>query len=122
MSSKKRKIDEISEQNIDDKLVPSDDESVQSDDEDYDESFLKSFNDKEDVVGESWEDKLHSIIIDIEDKSNTYLDYEKIISDFKQSLLNNREGPVNRCLECNIDMGRCNPRQLCCKTYCSESI
>ena len=24
------------------------------------------------------------------------------------------------CLECGIDMGRCNPRQLCGKTYCSN--
>jgi hypothetical protein len=27
-------------------------------------------------------------------------------------------GSVNRCLGCGIDMGECNPRQYCCKTYC----
>ena len=25
---------------------------------------------------------------------------------------------VNRCIECRFDMGYCNPRQLCRKTYC----
>jgi hypothetical protein len=25
---------------------------------------------------------------------------------------------VNRCLGCGVDMGECNPRQYCCKTYC----
>lgn len=27
-------------------------------------------------------------------------------------------GSVNRCLGCGVDMGECNPRQYCCKTYC----
>ena len=27
---------------------------------------------------------------------------------------------VNRCLECGIDMGECNPRQLCGKVYCDS--
>lgn len=26
----------------------------------------------------------------------------------------------NCCLVCGIDMGYCNPRQLCMKTYCPE--
>ena len=25
---------------------------------------------------------------------------------------------INRCVVCKVDMGYCNPRQLCCKTYC----
>ena len=25
---------------------------------------------------------------------------------------------VNRCLGCGVDMGECNPRQYCKKTYC----
>lgn len=28
------------------------------------------------------------------------------------------EGPKNLCLECKVDMGRMNPRQLCGKTRC----
>jgi len=29
---------------------------------------------------------------------------------------------INRCLECGIDLGECNPRQLCAKTYCENII
>ena len=29
---------------------------------------------------------------------------------------------INRCLGCGIDLGECNPRQYCCKTYCPELI
>ena len=30
---------------------------------------------------------------------------------------------MNKCIVCGIDMGECNPRQYCCKTYCpAESI
>jgi hypothetical protein len=29
---------------------------------------------------------------------------------------------INRCLECGIDLGECNPRQLCGKTYCENII
>lgn len=25
---------------------------------------------------------------------------------------------INRCVVCGVDMGDCNPRQYCCKTYC----
>jgi hypothetical protein len=28
----------------------------------------------------------------------------------------------NRCMICGIDMGSCNPRQLCCKTYCPNEF
>ena len=27
----------------------------------------------------------------------------------------------NRCLICNVDMGDCNPRQYCRKTYCENA-
>jgi hypothetical protein len=29
---------------------------------------------------------------------------------------------INRCVVCGVDMGSCNPRQLCCKTYCPMEI
>ena len=32
-----------------------------------------------------------------------------------------REGMKNRCLECGVDMGRTNPRQLCGKWVCYNS-
>jgi len=73
------------------------------------------------VTKNIWEDTLYKIITDIEENTGTYLDSEAIISDFKTSLLSNKEGIMNKCLECGIDMGRCNPRQLCGKTYCYSS-
>ena len=57
----------------------------------------------------------------IEDKTSTYLNHEEIINEFKKSILKNKEGIMNRCLECNEDMGRSNPRQLCGKTYCYKN-
>ena len=27
----------------------------------------------------------------------------------------------NYCVVCGIDIGDCNPRQLCCKTYCPNT-
>jgi hypothetical protein len=29
---------------------------------------------------------------------------------------------TNRCLGCGVDMGECNPRQYCCKTYCPYEV
>lgn len=29
---------------------------------------------------------------------------------------------INLCIECGEDMGDCNPRQLCCKTYCPKQF
>ncbi len=29
---------------------------------------------------------------------------------------------VNRCLGCGVDIGECNPRQYCCKTYCPKQL
>ena len=107
MSSKKRKIDEI---------------STSCYQEELDKEFIKKFTEKRLVSKESWNDRLYNMLSDIQDKSNTYLNFDNIINDFRESLLRNREGLVNRCLECGIDMGRCNPRQLCCKTYCSNKM
>jgi hypothetical protein len=28
----------------------------------------------------------------------------------------------NRCVECGVDMGEMNPRQLCCKVYCENAF
>lgn len=29
---------------------------------------------------------------------------------------------INRCVICGVDLGECNPRQYCCKTYCPFEI
>jgi hypothetical protein len=38
----------------------------------------------------------------------------------KQQNINEEECYTNRCIVCNIDMGFCNPRQYCGKTYCKN--
>lgn len=86
-----------------------------------DETFLKTFVDESIVTKDSYENIITNLVTDLENKTNTYLNISGIIDDFKKSLLNNREGMMNRCLECGVDMGRCNPRQLCGKTICYSS-
>lgn len=100
--NKKRKIDEVSVDSEDDK-------------------FLKTFIEGSIVSKDTYEDILTNLVIDLENKTDTYLNISNIINDFKKSLLDNREGMINRCLECGVDMGRCNPRQLCGKTICYSS-
>ena len=82
------------------------------------DNFLNYFLEERKVTKKSYEDVLYDMIEGIEKSSGTYLNAENIIEDFKKSLLENREGMMNKCLECGIDMGRHNPRQLCGKTYC----
>lgn len=83
----------------------------------------------------SMEESIKKIV----DKSNIYIDINKIINKLdlnpdyylnlnliKQELYlviyklikNNSYGIKNRCLICNEDMGEDNPRQLCGKTKC----
>ncbi len=69
-----------------------------------------------------YNDLLIEMIKNIENDSNFYLNYDNIIDNFKEILLNNTEGIVNRCITCKVDMGRSNPRQLCRKTYCDSDI
>jgi hypothetical protein len=55
---------------------------------------------------------------------NTKGDYtdEKVIMETLMKMFGEiGRGPVNRCIECGIDMGECNPRQYCGKYYCSNS-
>ena len=94
-----------------------------TEDEIFIESFVKGKSTANPIYNNenTWLDTLYDMLFDIQDKTDTYLNHEKIISDFKKSLLNNREGMMNRCLECQVDMGKCNPRQLCGKTYCSTN-
>ena len=44
----------------------------------------------------------------------------KTINMVKQDIIN-EEIDINRCVECGIDLGDCNPRQYCAKTYCYQS-
>ena len=86
------------------------------------ESQVEDFLTKKNIVEkDSWEEVIYDIIRDLEKKTSTYFDADEIIKDFKESIIRNQEGIMNRCLECGIDMGKSNPRQLCGKTYCYSS-
>ena len=45
-------------------------------------------------------------------------DDDIIHAELKQTITKLAGEPVNRCLGCGVDMGECNPRQYCKKTYC----
>ena len=45
-----------------------------------------------------------------------------IIGRVVRSYLDSLEESKNRCIICNIDMGDCNPRQLCGKWCCENEI
>ena len=76
--------------------------------------------DQQKEIDESPRNNLNCIISEIEEKLDIYLDYDVILEQFKEIILKNNLGMKNRCTECNVDMGLCNPRQLCGKTYCSN--
>jgi hypothetical protein len=67
---------------------------------------------------EKIEDEFYKLITVFSDKLDIYLDYDKILESFIESIIDNNDGIKNRCTECNVDMGYSNPRQLCGKTYC----
>lgn len=48
--------------------------------------------------------------------------YMLSVPDFERILDRHTCAPKNRCLGCGIDMGDCNPRQLCEKTHCPALI
>lgn len=64
------------------------------------------------------DEKIYSLVKEIEEIDSSYYNNEEITKDFKKSLRKNWQGMMNRCLECGSDMGIMNPRQLCGKTYC----
>ena len=66
------------------------------------------------------DDVLVDLLLDLQEKKDSYLNIDNIIEGFKQLIEDNTEGMINRCTVCQIDMGKCNPRQLCGKTYCPE--
>lgn len=48
--------------------------------------------------------------------------YMLSVPDFERILDSHTHAPKNLCLGCGLDMGDCNPRQLCEKTYCPALI
>ena len=72
----------------------------------------------DEVAKKTFDDLLNNMLFNLQEQSDTYLNIPNIIDGFKQLLEENSEGMINRCTVCQIDMGICNPRQLCGKTYC----
>jgi hypothetical protein len=66
-------------------------------------------------------------------EKDVYIDYDMVIKhivdkniwaptaeDIEMLIFNYADGTKNRCTICNVDMGKCNPRQLCGKSKCLE--
>ena len=108
--------------------------------------WLFSFNDSrrffeksEYANQQTWEELVNDMLYDLQDRSDTYLNFdnifdilkdklinkefnnsEKMINDIVETIEDNQEDTINRCIECGDDMGRTNPRQLCRKTFCGN--
>lgn len=54
-----------------------------------------------------------------ENVKNVYINDNVLINNLVKIHNNISTSSINRCLECGIDMGEHNPRQLCGKTHCS---
>lgn len=65
---------------------------------------------------------LYPMISKLEDSKSEYYNVNNILDELIDIINKNSEGPMWRCLECGVDMGRCNPRQLCGKTYCYNKL
>ena len=73
---------------------------------------------KEEII----EKYLWKMLERLKENTNEYYDYSKIKSDLVKSINNNFNGFVNKCVECGVDMGPTNPRQLCGKWCCDNKI
>ncbi len=73
---------------------------------------------------QSFDAKLFKVVADIRDiifvDLESYPVSESMITDDLQIMLMkwSSSSGINRCLGCGVDMGECNPRQYCQKTYC----
>lgn len=65
---------------------------------------------------------IEDFVEDLEIKGEYYLDKDSLKNKIKEFIIDNlpsyKISSKNRCIYCKVDMGECNPRQLCYKTYC----
>ena len=61
---------------------------------------------------------VEDLVYELERKLEYYINSDKMVDDILKLLRDNTRGFKNRCVRCKVDMGECNPRQLCCKTHC----
>ena len=105
-------------QDISKETIESDSDESQEDSKDELEKQEEKPKDVDKESEEKIEDEFYKLITVFSDKLDIYLDYDKILESFIESIIDNNDGIKNRCTECNVDMGYSNPRQLCGKTYC----
>ena len=82
-----------------------------------------SANEKVSENAQSFDAKLSRIVAEI--REIIFIDLEaypahedEITTDLRQMIGEWMTDYINRCLGCGVDIGECNPRQYCCKTYC----
>ena len=104
-----------------------------------DQALIDFFEKSEYANQQTWEELVNDMLYDLQDRSDTYLNFdnifnilkdklinkefndsEKMINDIVETIEDNQEDTINRCIECGDDMGRTNPRQLCRKTFCGN--
>ena len=64
-------------------------------------------------------EQLENSLYSYQDKIDNYIDIPNTLKHFIEVLEENiTDIEKNKCIDCGIDIGRCNPRQLCGKLYC----
>jgi DNA-directed RNA polymerase specialized sigma subunit len=63
---------------------------------------------------------IRDVIRKLNNIPNYILDDTKMANSMLTIAYSNIENMQNLCVECNVDMGDCNPRQLCGKTKCNN--
>ncbi len=79
-------------------------------------------NELNDMDDNDFKYKLYYEIKDyFNNKKNLYINHSSLMNRIESIITNVGTTPVNRCIECNCDIGECNPRQLCGKWVCSNT-
>ena len=71
-----------------------------------------------DLKIKEWIQNIMQSIMALESDLSNYLDTENIEIELANIIVQNMKGMKNLCVECGEDLGECNPRQLCGKTFC----
>ena len=66
----------------------------------------------------NWVQTVISSVLSLESNMSNYLDIENIEKELNNIIYQNMKGMKNLCVICGDDLGECNPRQLCGKTFC----
>jgi hypothetical protein len=78
-------------------------------------------NELNDMDDNDFKYKLYYEIKDyFNNKKNLYINHSSLMNRIESIITNVGTTQVNRCIECNCDIGECNPRQLCGKWVCSN--